>query len=176
MRASHSWLMQLSGLSLTPEAVAQKLTAAGLEVEAVEPWGQGLDGVVVAEVRGTRPHPERDKLTLVTVFDGAGEDEVVCGASNVPAAGGRVALAKLGTKLPGGMEIAERKLGGVVSRGMLCSETELGIGSGDHGILVLGDDTPAPAARPSHAGTLAAAACMHPPLARPRRSPASARA
>jgi phenylalanyl-tRNA synthetase beta chain len=143
MRASHSWLMQLSGLSLTPESVAQKLTSAGLEVEGVEPWGQGLDGVVVAEVRGTRPHPERDKLTLVTVFDGAGEDEVVCGASNVPAPGGRVALAKLGTKLPGGMEIAERKLAGVVSRGMLCSETELGIGSAEGGILVLGDDTPA---------------------------------
>jgi phenylalanyl-tRNA synthetase beta chain len=111
-------------------------------------FGAELERVVVAEVRASRAHPAREKLSLVRVFDGEREHEVVCGAPNVPAPGGRVALAKLGARLPGGLEIEERKLGGVSSAGMLCSESELGIGAGQAGILVLGDDTPAAAGVP----------------------------
>ena len=129
MRASYNWLRELSGVDAPADEIADKLTGAGLEVEGVERLGEGLEGVVVAEVRGVRPHPHRDRLRLVRVFDGAGEHEVVCGAPNVPDAGGRVLLARLGATLPGGLEIAERDLGGVVSRGMLCSEVELGIGA-----------------------------------------------
>ncbi|MDH5672396.1 MAG: phenylalanine--tRNA ligase subunit beta [Myxococcales bacterium] len=143
MRASHRWLEELVGAELDPGEVAVRLTGAGIEVEDQQSVGEGLEGVVVAEVRGRRPHPAREKLQLVTVFDGAGESEVVCGASNVPEAGGRVLLAQLGAKLPGGFEIAERKLGGVVSRGMICSEVELGIGADEGGIVVLGDDVQA---------------------------------
>jgi phenylalanyl-tRNA synthetase beta chain len=138
MLASHRWLMQLTGLTgLQPDEVARRLTAAGLEVEARHAHGEGLQDVVVAEVRAIKPHPQRDKLRLVRVFDGQSEHEVVCGAPNVPTAGGRVALARLGAKLPNGMAIEERKLGGVVSRGMICSEVELGIGVEADGILVL---------------------------------------
>jgi phenylalanyl-tRNA synthetase beta chain len=137
MLASNAWLKELTGLALDPRDVAVRFTAAGIEVEAMHAHGDGLDRVVVAEVRSIRPHPKREKLQLVTVFDGESEQEVVCGAPNVPAAGGRVALAQLGARLPGGLEIAERELGGVVSRGMLCSERELGIGTGEDGILVL---------------------------------------
>ena len=137
MLASNAWLKELTGLALDPRDVAARFTSAGIEVEAVHPHGAALERVVVAEVRSMRPHPKREKLRLVTVFDGEGEQEVVCGAPNVPAPGGRVALAQLGAKLPDGMEIAERELGGVVSRGMLCSERELGIGTGEEGILVL---------------------------------------
>jgi phenylalanyl-tRNA synthetase beta chain len=113
------------------------LTAAGIEVESTREHGAGLARVIVAEVRSMRPHPKRDKLRLVTVFDGQGEQEVVCGAPNVPAASGRVVLAQLGATLPGGLVIAERELAGVTSRGMLCSEKELDAGSAESGILVL---------------------------------------
>jgi phenylalanyl-tRNA synthetase beta chain len=140
MLASHTWLKELSGLPLEPADVAKRLTTAGIEVEAMHAHGVGLDGVVVAEVRALRPHPKRDKLRLVTVRYASGEggeQEVVCGAPNVPEPGGLVALARLGAMLPGGLEIAERELGGVTSQGMLCSEEELGIGAGDGGILIL---------------------------------------
>lgn len=144
MRASHKWLLELSGVDASPQEVADKLTSVGLEVEAIEPKGLGLDKVVVGEVRGLRPHPERDKLRLVTIFDGTEEIEVVCGASNVPDAGGKIIFAQLGAVLPGNFVISERKLGGVMSCGMICSETELELGTDSDGIFVFGDDAAAP--------------------------------
>ena len=145
MRASWRWLCELSGVDVAAGEMAERLTGAGLEVESVTAVGGGLPRVVVAEVRAASKVPERDKLTLVRVFDGESEYDVVCGAPNVPAPGGRVVLAQVGATLPGGLAIAERKLGGVVSRGMICSEVELEIGAGEAGIIVLGDET---AARP----------------------------
>ncbi len=149
MRASYKWLAELSGVDAPALDVAEALTRAGLEVEAVEDFGVGLERVVVAEVRGKGRVPERDKLTLVRVFDGEAEHDVVCGAPNVPEPGGRVLLARLGARLPGGLEIGERELAGVVSRGMLCSETELEIGAGSSGIVVLGSDVDAKPGTPA---------------------------
>jgi phenylalanyl-tRNA synthetase beta chain len=143
MRASYEWLKELCGFEASPAEVEQRLTLAGLEVEGVKTYGD-LPGVVIAEVRGKRPHPSRDKLTLVTVHDGSGEHEVVCGAPNVPEPGARVLFAQSGAKLPNGMVIAERNLGGVVSNGMLCGETELDIGADDDGIVVLPSNFAAP--------------------------------
>ena len=138
MRASTQWLSELAGVVATPAQMAERLTAGGLEVEAQHAYGLSLDGGVVAEVRAKSPHPRRDKLTVVEVFDGEAVHTVVCGAPNVPAPGGRVLLARVGATLPGGLAIAERDLAGVVSRGMLCSESELGIGTESGGIVVLG--------------------------------------
>ncbi|MCA9605207.1 MAG: phenylalanine--tRNA ligase subunit beta, partial [Myxococcales bacterium] len=137
MKASHRWLAELSGVDASAQEVADALTRLGLEVEDMEAHGFGLDHVVVAEVRAKEPVPKKDKLTLVTVFDGEGERKVICGAPNVPEPGGRIVLAKPGAVLPGGFAIADREVGGVLSSGMLCSETELGIGEGTAGILVL---------------------------------------
>ncbi len=138
MLASYKWLKELCAFDATPDEVGTRFTAAGLEVESVKEYGN-LPGVVIAEVRGKQPHPNRDKLSLVKLFDGQREIEVVCGASNVPDAGKRVLYAQLGAKLPNGMEIAERKLAGVVSQGMICSEVELDIGSEGDGIFVVDD-------------------------------------
>lgn len=142
MKASYRWLVELSGVDAPPLEVADRLTHAGLEVEDVARFGLGLDRVVVAEVRGAERVEGKDKLRLVTVFDGQGERTVICGAPNVPHPGGRVALALPGAVLPGGMEIQERAVGGVSSAGMLCSERELQIGAAESGILVLGADDP----------------------------------
>jgi len=137
MLASHQWLKELSGLELTAQQMADAFTSGGLEVEGLHEKGTRLDHVVVAEVRGQRPHPARENLKIVSVFDGTAVQEIVCGASNVPETGGKVLLAQLGAKLPNGIEIAERKLGGVSSCGMLCGETELDLGSDDSGLLIL---------------------------------------
>ena len=140
MLASYQWLRELSGLSISPDEVAAIFNRVGLEVESIARFGEGLDGVVVAEVRSMRPHPEADKLRLVTVFDGESEGEIVCGAPNVPEPGRKVILAKLGAVLPGDFKIIPRAIRGVESKGMLCSESELGIGEGGEGIFVFDED------------------------------------
>jgi phenylalanyl-tRNA synthetase beta chain len=150
MKASYNWLRSLvPGLGAGPREVAERLTRAGLEVEDVAEYGAASPVVVVAEVRKVERHPERERLTLVTVERGGGEQMVVCGAPNVPAPGRKVVLAPLGTHLPAiGMTIADRAVAGVHSQGMLCSENELGLVSGGgkgEGIVVFAEDfAPAP--------------------------------
>src|SRR6266403_1183583 len=113
MKISFNWLRELVELppGVTADAVAARLTLAGLEVESI-----------------------------VRVRAGAGEEDVVCGAPNVPAPGGRVAWAPPGARLPGGRTLERKDVRGVSSPGMLCSELELGIGEGGDGILVLSSD------------------------------------
>lgn len=137
MRVSLRWLNELFPVDAEVEEIAARLTAGGVEVEGLEHRGRGLSGVVIGEVRAKRPHPERDKLTLVEVFDGDKTYEVVCGATNVPDAGGRILFARPGSTLPNGMTIEARKLGGVMSHGMICSEAELDIGADAEGIFVV---------------------------------------
>jgi phenylalanyl-tRNA synthetase beta chain len=124
---------------LDAETVSKTLTSLGLEVEGIEAHGS-LPGIVVGEVRKVEPHPNADKLRLVTVFDGASELPVVCGAPNVPDPGGKIAFATVGTTMPAGFDIGERKLRGVESKGMICSEDELEIGPDSDGIIILPSD------------------------------------
>ncbi len=144
MRALWSWLGELVEFDreLGAEEAAAALTAAGFEVETIEPIGQDFSGVVVAEVVGKRRHPNADKLSLVDVIDtpGGTATQVVCGANNVPDPGGRVLWAKPGAILPGFGEISTRAIKGVDSPGMLCAEDELGLGDDHAGIIVLGPD------------------------------------
>jgi phenylalanyl-tRNA synthetase beta chain len=140
MRVSCRWLRELCpALDASDGDLADRLTNAGLEVEHVEHRGGGLDGVVIARVDAVEPHPSRDQLRLVTVCFGEGRSQrVVCGASNVPDPGGHVVLATEGTIMPAlGVPLAPRKIGGVESSGMLCSETELGLAEASEGILIV---------------------------------------
>lgn len=141
MKASLSWLRELLPElgRLSPDEVAKKLTQGGLEVEGVHVYGAGTEGCVVATVVSMRPHPTKSGLRLVTVeVAGGTQQEIVCGAPNVPEPGFQVVLALLGAHLPAkGMTIARREIAGVVSEGMLCSETELGLSEEGEGILVL---------------------------------------
>ncbi len=143
MLVSFRWLQELCPVDAGVDEVAHRISLAGLEVEAMEEKGKNLSGVVIAEVRAKSPLPKKDKLTLVTVFDGENELEVVCGAANVPAPGGRVLFARSGAVLPNGMEIAPRKVAGVESNGMICSEAELEIGIDAGGIFVVDPGTEA---------------------------------
>lgn len=138
MLVSYRWLKELlPSLEAPPLAVAEKLSAAGLAVDAVREIGAGLEALVLAQVKKIEPHPKRSGLSLVTVDRGGAEQCVVCGANNVPAPGGFVLLAPLGAKLPGlDAPLAARDIGGVRSEGMLCSEQELGLADSSSGIFI----------------------------------------
>src|SRR5262245_4733762 len=138
MKASVRWLGELvSGLDATAGEIAARLTAAGLEVEGESRLAEGLSGVIVAEVRGSRKHPGAEKLTLVDVWDGREVTQVVCGAPNVPAPGGKVAWARPGATLPSGITLAAKEVRGILSPGMLCAEDELGLSEEHAGIIIL---------------------------------------
>lgn len=148
MDISYNWLKEYVKFDLNPDQVAEALTNIGLEVEhqdIVEEIPGGLEGVVTAHVVECVPHPNSDHLHVTKVDCGTGELlQVVCGAPNV-AAGQKVLLATLNTKLVIGGEdvkIKKSKIRGVESCGMICAEDELGIGSDHAGIMVLPADTP----------------------------------
>ena len=126
-------------VDLTPEEIADKLTMAGLEVDAIERVRPGFSGVVVAKILSIRPHPNADKLSLCEVSTGERSFPVVCGAHNIHA-GDVVPLATVGATIPGGYTIKSSKLRGEPSEGMLCSEEELGIGEDATGIMILPDN------------------------------------
>ncbi len=150
MRASVLWLKELTtGLEgVSAQELAERLTLAGLELESITEHGRGLDAVEVVEVERVEAHPARDRLRLVTVSRGADRSlRVVCGAPNVPAPGGLVVLAPVGTTLPGGLTLEPRSIGGVPSEGMLCSEAELGLAESSDGILTLPPGSAAPGTR-----------------------------
>jgi len=137
MKVLLSWLRDFAPIEGDPVALGEQLSDLGMAVEQMDVLGEGLDGVVVARVLATRPHPDADKIQLVDVDAGDGEVlQIVCGAFNM-APGDLVPLATVGTVMPGGMEIGRRKMRGQWSNGMLCSARELGLGSDHAGIHVL---------------------------------------
>ena len=147
MNISYNWLKEYVDFDLTPDEVAAALTSVGLEtggVEEVQSIKGGLEGLVVGEVLTCVPHPNSDHMHVTTVNLGQGEPvQIVCGAANV-AAGQKVVVATLGTKLYDGDEcftIKKSKLRGVESNGMICAEDEIGVGTSHEGIIVLPQDT-----------------------------------
>jgi phenylalanyl-tRNA synthetase beta chain len=141
MKVTLNWLKEYVEIDLSPEELAHRLTMAGLEVDAMERLGEGLDQVIVARLADVRPHPDADRLTLCTVETGSTTLQVVCGATNHKA-GDLVALAQVGTELPGDFKIKKSKIRGQESNGMLCSVSELGLAPRAEGILILPPDLP----------------------------------
>jgi phenylalanyl-tRNA synthetase beta chain len=124
-------------LAVAPQELAERLTLAGLEVEAVMPVAPPFSGVVVGEVLGVIRHPNAEKLLVCEVTtDGSNRLTIVCGAPNVRG-GLKVAVAMVGAELPGDVAIKRAKLRGIESNGMLCSARELGLGSEHDGIMEL---------------------------------------
>ncbi|NDU91816.1 MAG: phenylalanine--tRNA ligase subunit beta, partial [Ferrovum sp.] len=143
MKFSESWLRSLVNPALDSDALAHMLTMGGLEVEALEAVAPPFAGVVVGHVLTVLPHPQADRLKLLTVDVGLSEAlQIVCGAPNVEV-GMKAPCAKVGARLPGGLLIQAAKVRGVLSYGMMCSEKELGLAESSEGLWVL-----APAAPP----------------------------
>lgn len=146
MKFTLNWLKDYIDFDLSPEELSHSLTMAGLEVEDVIYQGKGLDNVVAAQITELIPHPNAEKLSLCKVTDGENTYPIVCGATNMKV-GDKVALAKIGAKLPAGpkfpdgLKIKKAKIRGEVSEGMLCAANELGIGEESDGIIILSESS-----------------------------------
>lgn len=141
MKFSEQWLRSWVNPQVSREELVARLSMVGLEVDAVTPVAGSFSGVVVGEVLETAQHPDADKLRVCQVSNGKETFQVVCGAPNVRP-GLKIPFAMIGAQLPGDFKIKKAKLRGVESSGMLCSETELQIGSDDSGLMELAAGAP----------------------------------
>jgi phenylalanyl-tRNA synthetase beta chain len=147
MQFPESWLRSFCNPDISTQQLADLLTMAGLEVEALQPVAPAFTGVVVGQVLEVAKHPDADRLNVCKVDAGTGAVlQIVCGAPNVRP-GIKVPCATVGAELPPGADgktfkIKLGKLRGVESQGMLCSAKELGIAEESNGLHILGDDAP----------------------------------
>jgi len=135
MIVSIDWLKEFVDIKEPPDKLADMLSSIGLEAEFLNSF-EGLDGVVIGKVKSIEKHPNADRLSVCTVYDGKQDYQVVCGAKNV-AKDQTIAYAKVGSVLPGGFRLEKIKLRGVESSGMICSAKELNIHDDHEGIIVL---------------------------------------
>lgn len=139
MKISLDWLGDYVELNLSPKALADALTMAGLEVEEIETKGEIPEGVIVAKILERAKHDNSDHLSICKVDTGNEVIQIVCGAPNCDA-GNIVPLAMIGTVFKDGdgeFKIKKGKIRGVESFGMMCSARELEL-SGDHeGLMIL---------------------------------------
>jgi phenylalanyl-tRNA synthetase beta chain len=209
MKVPLSWLRDFVEITLTPEALADKLTFAGLEVEEIEyvglapsdgrvsglparpgkssgPAAKGLAWdpakIVVAQILEVMPHPNADRLTLLRLDDGSGQEQtVLTGAPNLFEYKGRgplarpikAAYAREGSVLYDGhkpgrelMTLKRAKIRGVESYSMVCSEKELGISDEHEGIILLPDDAPVGAPLADYMGDVVFDVKINPNMAR----------
>ena len=143
MKFTLSWLKEHLDTDAGVEALADKLTMIGLEVEGVEDKGKLLAPFTIARVISAEQHPNADRLRVCLVDTGAGDPvQVVCGAPNARA-GMKGVFVPPGAFIPGkNITLAVGKIRGVESRGMLVSEFELKLSDDHEGIIELPDAAP----------------------------------
>ena len=141
MRLSLNWLADFVELNVAPEVLADRLTMAGLEIDAIERLSPEFSGVVVGHVTAVEPHPQADRLRLAEVTTGTDTYRVVCGAPNLEL-GRLYPFAPIGAVVAGGQKIKAAKLRGIASEGMLCAEDELGLSQDHVGLMDIPQDLP----------------------------------
>ena len=140
MKFTLAWLKDHLDTDASLDAIVDKLTLIGLEVEEVVDPAARLNGFEVAEIIAAEKHPEADKLQICTVVSSQGEQRLVCGAPNARA-GMKGILAQQGAVIPSnGMVLGKAKIRGVESNGMMCSGAELGLSDDHDGIIELSGD------------------------------------
>ncbi|OYW09584.1 MAG: phenylalanine--tRNA ligase subunit beta, partial [Acidiphilium sp. 37-67-22] len=143
MKFTLSWLKKHLDTDASLDAIAETLSAIGLEVESIADRGASLAPFRIARVIEATQHPNADRLRVCRVDPGDGaEVTVVCGAPNART-GMRAVFAPPGSFVPGtGITLKVGEIRGVPSAGMLVSERELGLGDSHDGIIDLPDDAP----------------------------------
>jgi phenylalanyl-tRNA synthetase beta chain len=137
MKVVSSWVKEWLGRTmLSDRQLVDAMERAGIEVEQVISSPVFDKGIVVGVVKKVVQHPDADRLKLVQVETGKESLSIVCGANNV-VPDMKVAVARIGSVLPGGERIQKAKLRGQISEGMLCSERELKLGTDHQGIAEL---------------------------------------
>ncbi|WP_099203303.1 phenylalanine--tRNA ligase subunit beta [Miniphocaeibacter massiliensis] len=141
------WMKEYINKDLDLMELVNKVTSTGSHVESIDNLGENLNNIVVAKIISIEKHPNADKLSLVKVNDGTGEVDIVTGAKNMKE-DDLVVFAKIGAKLPNGLEIQPVDLKGIISPGMLCSYEELGFNdkvvpkNSQEGVIILENGTP----------------------------------
>ncbi|MFZ1743156.1 MAG: phenylalanine--tRNA ligase subunit beta [Pontixanthobacter sp.] len=143
MKFSLTWLKDHLETDASVAELAAAMNRIGLEVEGIDNPADKLAGFTVAKVLTAAPHPDADKLQVLSVDTGSGEPlQVVCGAPNAHA-GMLGVLGQPGAVVPAnGMELRKSAIRGVESNGMMCSVRELELGDEHDGIIELPDDAP----------------------------------
>jgi phenylalanyl-tRNA synthetase beta chain len=142
MKFSLSWLKEHLDTDASAEAIAERMTAIGLEVEELSNPAEALAPFKVAKVLTAARHPQADKLQVLTVDAGQGPVQVVCGAANARA-GMLGVFGPPGAYVPGSdMTLKVAAIRGVESHGMMCSVRELQLGDEHEGIIELDGDAP----------------------------------
>jgi len=142
MKFTLDWLREFVDLPTNdPETIAAVLESLGHEVEGWERVAPRFSGVVIGKVLEVGAHPNADKVRVTKVDVGDEVLDIICGAWNFEA-GAIVPVAKPGAVLQGDFEISRRKIRGITSNGMICSESELEVGEDAEGIMVLDDEYP----------------------------------
>lgn len=142
MKFTYNWLKDHLDTTATPEQIADKLTAIGLEVDDFTDLGKKYAPFIIAEIKEAVKHPNADKLRVCTVNNGKEDLQIVCGAPNARA-GIKVILAPIGAMIPNGnFQIKKSKIRDVESNGMLCSAAELELSGDAEGIVELPSEAP----------------------------------
>jgi phenylalanyl-tRNA synthetase beta chain len=142
IRVPVSWLKEYADAHGSADEIARQLHMSGTEVDRIERPGGGWEHVWVGRIAKLEKHPNADKLLLATVDYGEGREKtVVTGAPNLTE-GDIVPYAEVGARLreghgEGWLTLEPKKMRGIVSEGMVCSEKELGLGEDHEGILIL---------------------------------------
>jgi phenylalanyl-tRNA synthetase beta chain len=137
MRVPYFWLREYCDPEIPAPELLDRIALRTTDVEGISYVGPpSAEGFVVGRVVSVEPHPDADRLSVCEVETGDGTRTIVCGAPNV-AAGQTVPVALPGATMPDGQELGRAELRGVVSDGMILSETELQIGDDADGIAVL---------------------------------------
>ena len=145
MKLPLSWINEYINIELPANELAHLLTLAGTEVSGIKTIGE-WSKVIVSKITKIEPHPNADKLKLVTVDTGTLSMRVVCGANNL-FLGQKIAFAPTGSMLfnpKTGKEekLKKAKIRNVESNGMICSSLELGIGDDHQGIYEVNNAIP----------------------------------
>ena len=141
MLISMNWISEFTDLSgVNIKELINRFTLSTAEVEDIYEMGKNIKDVVLGKIIEVNDHPNSKKLHLVKVDIGIEVVEVVCGAPNV-FVGAHVPFAKLGGRV-GDLEIKEVPIAGVISRGMCCSEKELGISDDNSGLMIIEENYP----------------------------------
>ena len=146
MKVPINWLKEYVNINLPLIELARLLTMSGTETSILSLGGESWQGVVIGRIEAVNPHPNADRLRLVTVDLATKKQTVVCGAPNLTI-GDKIAFANAGVELIDGHSgqkviLKPAKIRGITSSGMVCSEKELGISDSHDGIMVLPPEAP----------------------------------
>ena len=137
MKLSRKWLEEFVTVQANDRDFAEAMTLSGSKVEVTEDLGAEIQNVVAGRIQRMERHPDSDHMWVCQIDVGQSEPvQIVTGAWNIHE-GDMVPAALHKSILPGGKKIEKGKLRGILSNGMLCSLSELGLDERDFPYAVI---------------------------------------